>query len=113
MNENPVFNRIRQEIGSSPVVAYLRGSIMFPLCGGSALMGEILTHMGVRFLVVDVNLDPSLKEGLKDFSNCQDMPQLYVRGELIVCGEAIRELYQSGELAKILQNKQIEFTSLV
>jgi len=104
---NPVHDRIRQELGENDVVLYMKGTPVFPQCGFSAAVVQVLSHMGVKFKGIDVLADPSLRQGIKDFSNWPTIPQLYVKGEFVGGCDIVREMYQSGELQDLLQSKGI------
>ena len=108
MSDNPVFERIRQDIEQAPVVLYMKGSPVFPQCGFSATCVEILTRLGVKFKSHDVLMDPSLREGLKEFSQWPTIPQLYVKGEFVGGCDIVREMYETGELDQHLDNQGIE-----
>ncbi len=97
---NPVFERIEGEIGSHPVVLFMKGTPIFPQCGFSALVVQVLSHMGVKFKSIDVLNEPDIRQGIKEFSNWPTIPQLYVRGELVGGADIVREMYESGELAE-------------
>ena len=107
MNENPVYTRIRQEIEETPVVLFMKGTPMFPQCGFSAAVVQVLTNMGVKFKGIDVLSDPSLREGIKQFSNWPTIPQLYVGGEFVGGCDIVREMYSDGELQTLLDQKGI------
>ena len=102
---NPVFERIRQEIGQNDVVLYMKGSPVFPQCGFSARVVGILTHLGVKFKGVDVLQDPSIRQGVKEFANWPTIPQLYVKGEFVGGCDIVREMFQTGELKTLLAEK--------
>ena len=104
---SPVFDRIRNDIGSNDVVLYMKGTPVFPQCGFSAAVVQVLTHLGVKFKGIDVLTDPSLRQGIKEFSNWPTIPQLYVKGEFIGGCDIVREMYQSGELQQLLGDKGI------
>lgn len=110
MNDNPVFQRIQQEIDESPVTLFMKGTPMFPQCGFSAAVVGALTNMQVKFKGIDVLMDPEVREGIKQFSNWPTIPQLYVKGEFVGGCDIVREMYESGELQKLLTDKGIEFT---
>ncbi|MBK8173893.1 MAG: Grx4 family monothiol glutaredoxin [Rhodospirillales bacterium] len=110
-NENPVFARIRQEISENPVVLFMKGSPMFPQCGFSAAVVQALTNMGVKFKGIDVLTDPSLREGIKQFANWPTIPQLYVGGEFVGGCDIVREMYESGELQQVLEQKGVSYAS--
>ena len=107
-NDNPVFERIRQELSDYPVVLYMKGTPMFPQCGFSAAAVDILSRLGVKFRGIDVLADPSLRDGLKYFANWPTFPQLYVKGELVGGCDIMREMYGSGELKQLLEEQGIQ-----
>ncbi|MFT8885652.1 MAG: Grx4 family monothiol glutaredoxin, partial [Acetobacter papayae] len=74
---------IQQEIDSNPVMLFMKGDADFPQCGFSARVVQILNHLGVPFKTANVLADPSIRQGIKDFSNWPTIPQLYVKGEFI------------------------------
>jgi len=98
MVDNPVFDRIKQDIEDNDVVVYMKGTPVFPQCGFSAAVVQILSHMGVKFKGIDVLTDPSLREGIKEFSNWPTIPQLYVKGEFVGGCDIVREMFEQGEL---------------
>jgi monothiol glutaredoxin len=105
--ENPVFERIRQDISESDVVLYMKGTPVFPQCGFSAAVVQVLTHLGVKFKGINVLEDPGLRQGIKDFSNWPTIPQLYVKGEFVGGCDIIREMFESGELQDLLSGQGI------
>ena len=104
---NPVFERIQSEITENPVMLYMKGNAMFPQCGFSARVVQILSHMGVPFQTVNVLEDPQLREGIKQFSNWPTVPQLYVKGEFVGGCDIVTEMFQSGELDSLLTEKGV------
>ncbi len=96
---NPVFERIQSEIADNDVVLYMKGSPVFPQCGFSAAVVQVLTHLGVRFQGIDVLADPEIRDGIKAFSNWPTIPQLYVKGEFVGGCDIVREMFENGELA--------------
>ena len=105
---NDVFNRIQTEIDEAPVMLYMKGTAMFPQCGFSARVVQILTHMGVPFKTANVLEDMELREGIKQFSQWPTVPQLYVKGEFVGGCDIVTEMFQSGELETLLSEKGIE-----
>jgi monothiol glutaredoxin len=105
---NDVFNRIQTEIDEAPVMLYMKGTAMFPQCGFSARVVQILTHMGVPFKTANVLEDMELREGIKQFSQWPTVPQLYVKGEFVGGCDIITEMFQSGELETLLAENGIE-----
>ena len=104
---NPAAERIQTEITANPVMLYMKGNAMFPQCGFSARVVQILTHLGVPFQTANVLEDPSLRDGVKEFSNWPTVPQLYVKGEFIGGCDIVTEMYQSGELETLLTEKGV------
>jgi len=104
---NPTFERIQTEITEHPVMLYMKGNAMFPQCGFSARVVQILTHMGVPFHTANVLEDPALRDGVKQFSNWPTIPQLYVKGEFVGGCDIVTEMFQSGELSTLLTEKGV------
>jgi len=94
---------IRDQIGKNKVVLYMKGTPQFPQCGFSANAANILKTCGVSdYLAVNVLADPELRQGIKDFSNWPTIPQLYINGELVGGSDIMTDMYQKGELQKML-----------
>ena len=106
--ENLVVDRIRQEIQGNDVVLYMKGTPVFPQCGFSAAVVQVLSYLGVKFKGIDVLQDPGLRQGVKDYSQWPTIPQLYVKGEFVGGCDIVREMAQSGELEELLHAKGIE-----
>ena len=100
-------DRIKQEISENPVLLYMKGTPVFPQCGFSARVVQILTTLGVKFKGVDVLADPEIRQGIKDFSNWPTIPQLYVKGEFVGGCDIVSEMFDSGELKKIFADKGV------
>jgi monothiol glutaredoxin len=111
MSENPVFERIKRDIGENSVVLYMKGTPVFPQCGFSAAVVQVLNHLGVRFKGIDILADPELRQGIKTFSNWPTIPQLYVKGEFVGGCDIVREMFESGELTELLASKGVEVSS--
>ncbi|MBI3453464.1 MAG: Grx4 family monothiol glutaredoxin [Rhodospirillales bacterium] len=106
--DTTVTDRIRNDIQSNDIVLYMKGSPIFPQCGFSAAIVQVLTHLGVKFKGVDVLSDPSIRQGIKEFSNWPTVPQLYVKGEFVGGCDIVREMFQTGELQELLQARGVE-----
>ncbi len=104
---NDVIERIQTEINDAPVMLYMKGTAMFPQCGFSARVVQILTHMGVPFKTANVLEDMELREGIKEFSQWPTIPQLYVKGEFVGGCDIVTEMFQSGELETLLTDKGV------
>ncbi len=107
MGSNPVFERIQQDIGGNDVVLYMKGTPVFPQCGFSAAVVQALTELGVKFKGIDVLTDPSLRQGVKDFSQWPTVPQLYVKGEFVGGCDIVREMHASGELKEMFAKRGV------
>jgi monothiol glutaredoxin len=95
--------RIRQTVTGHPVVLYMKGTPDFPMCGFSMNAVQMLNACGVKDLhAVNVLEDDEVRQGVKDYANWPTIPQLYVKGEFVGGSDIMREMYQSGELQKLL-----------
>jgi monothiol glutaredoxin len=100
-------DRIRQQVSDNPVVLFMKGTPVFPQCGFSATVVQILSHMGVKFKGIDVLADSSVREGIKEFSSWPTIPQLYVKGEFIGGCDIVREMFETGELQQVFEEKGV------
>ena len=107
---NPVFERIEADLKANPVVLYMKGTPVFPQCGFSARVVQILSHLGVPFKGVNVLEDMEIREGIKAYTNWPTIPQLYVKGEFVGGCDIVTEMFQSGELATLLTEQGIPHT---
>src|SRR3984885_5854235 len=107
MTDATVINRIKQDITDNPVVLFMKGTPVFPQCGFSAAVVQILTTLGVKFKGIDVLTDPSVRQGIKDFSSWPTVPQLYVKGEFVGGCDIIREMFETGELQQVFEEKGV------
>ena len=105
---NPVHGQIQAELDANDVVLFMKGTPVFPQCGFSAMVVQILNHLGIPFKGIDVLADSGLRDGIKEFTNWPTIPQLYVKGEFVGGCDIIREMYETGELTELLQSKGIE-----
>ena len=105
---NPVQERIAREISEHDVVLFLKGTPVFPQCGFSSLVVQVLSHLGVKFKGVDVLSDPALRQGIKAFSDWPTVPQLYVKGEFVGGCDIVREMFESGELQDLIKSKGVK-----
>ena len=108
MSNDTVTDRIQSEIDSNDVVLFMKGSPVFPQCGFSAAVVQVLSELGTKFKGIDVLQDPSIREGIKSFSNWPTIPQLYVKGEFIGGCDIVREMYETGELQDLMTTKGVK-----
>ena len=108
MNDNiDLTEQIKNEIKSNDVVLFMKGTPVFPQCGFSSMVSQVLNHMSVEFKGIDVLTETSLRDGIKIFSDWPTVPQLYVKGEFVGGCDIIREMYESGELKQLFDEKSI------
>jgi monothiol glutaredoxin len=95
--------KIKDIINKNDVVLFMKGTPEMPQCGFSMTVCNILKELKVKFSGVNVLADPEIRQGIKDFSNWPTVPQLYVKGEFIGGRDIAKEMYEKGELQKILK----------
>lgn len=105
--QNVIFDRIEKDITENDVVLYMKGTAAFPQCGFSAVVVQILSHLGVPFKDVNVLEDNDIREGIKQFTDWPTVPQLYVKKEFVGGADICREMYETGELQQILKDKGV------
>jgi monothiol glutaredoxin len=99
---DPVHAFIAKTVEENSVVLFMKGVPEEPRCGFSGVVVQILDHLGVDFVGVDVLQDEALRQGIKSFSDWPTIPQLYVKGEFVGGADIVREMFQSGELKGLL-----------
>ena len=107
ISNDPVHAFIGQTIAEHPVVLFMKGTPDTPRCGFSGLVVQVLDHMSVPFIGVDVLQDEALRDGIKAFSDWPTIPQLYVKGEFIGGADIVKEMFQSGELKALIDEKGV------
>jgi monothiol glutaredoxin len=99
--------RIQGLLDANPVFLFMKGTPEFPQCGFSATVISILDHLGVDYGSANILEDADLRQGVKDFSNWPTIPQLYVKGEFLGGCDIAKEMFQSGELKQMLEEKGV------
>ena len=94
--------RIEEQLNNFPLLLYMKGTPDFPQCGFSAKVCGILKASGKRFAFVNILEDSELRDGLKSYSSWPTFPQLYVNGELVGGSDIVEQMYQAGDLEKLL-----------
>lgn len=107
MSENPVFTQIRSDLAENDVVLYMKGTSVFPQCGFSAVVVNVLNTLGVPFKGVNVLEDDDIRQAIKEFSNWPTIPQLYIKGEFIGGCDIVKDMFSSGELQDVFKEKGI------
>lgn len=106
-DNNPAYERIRETISGSDVVVFMKGTPVFPQCGFSSLVVQVMTLLGVQFKGIDVLEDPEVRDGIKTFSDWPTIPQIYVKGEFVGGCDIIKEMYEAGEIQSFFDSKGI------
>jgi monothiol glutaredoxin len=110
MLDDSTRERIQNEVGTSDVFLFMKGTPVFPQCGFSAAVVQVLTHLGIKFKTLNVLEDPAVRDGIKEFSDWPTIPQLYVKGEFVGGCDIIREMYETGELSDYMSQKGVAST---
>lgn len=97
-----VIERIQEQLGSQPVVLYMKGTPDFPQCGFSGQLVQVLQACNAQYRAINIFEDPELREALKEFSNWPTYPQLYVNGQLVGGCDIVIDLFNKGELQNML-----------
>jgi monothiol glutaredoxin len=98
---------IDAEVKGNPVLLFMKGTPVFPQCGFSAAVVQILSELGVKFKAIDVLKDPEIRQSIKEYSNWPTIPQLYVKGEFVGGADIVREMYENDELGAYFAEKGI------
>ena len=97
---------IKEQVSKNPIVLYMKGSPDFPQCGFSANVVGILRACGVEdFYAVNVLENPDIRQGIKEYANWPTIPQLYVGGEFVGGSDIMREMFEAGELQKLVKER--------
>tara|TARA_B100001013_G_C24556827_1_gene420903 strand:+ start:454 stop:786 length:333 start_codon:yes stop_codon:yes gene_type:complete len=107
--DEQVKNLINNEITSNEVCLFIKGTPDAPQCGFSMALINIFKILEVKYKGINVLENPSLREGIKEFSDWPTIPQLYIKSEFIGGSDIVKEMYENGELKKILEDKGINF----
>jgi monothiol glutaredoxin len=102
-----VQDNIKHTVESHDVVLFMKGTPVFPQCGFSSVVAQVLSHVGVEYHSVNVLEDDAVREGVKAFSDWPTIPQLYVKGEFVGGCDIVKEMFQTGELREFLAEKGV------
>ena len=108
MNDQ-IKNLIQSHIENNDICLFMKGTPDAPQCGFSMAVSNMLKILEVNFKSINVLEDQSLREGIKVFSDWPTIPQLYIKKEFVGGCDIVKEMYESGELKKVLENKGINF----
>lgn len=104
-------NRIAELVSQNNVLLFMKGTPLFPQCGFSSRAVAILQHLGVEFGSVDVLQDQAIRQGIKAYSDWPTIPQLYVKGEFVGGSDIMMEMFETGELAQLFEQKGLASAS--
>lgn len=102
-----IHETIEKEVKENQVLLFMKGTPVFPQCGFSAAVVQILSHLGVKFKAIDVLKDPEIRQGIKEYSQWPTIPQLYVKGEFVGGADIVREMFDNDELTAFFAEKGI------
>ena len=111
MLDNTTRERIQTEVDANDVLLFMKGTPVFPQCGFSAAVIQVLSHLQVKFSSVNVLEDPDIRDGIKQYSDWPTIPQLYVKGEFVGGCDIIREMYETGELTEYFEQQGVSAKS--
>ena len=104
---NEIINNIKNEITTNDVVLFMKGTSGMPQCGFSSRVAGVLNYLEINFKDINVLEDEELREGIKKFSNWPTIPQLYIKGEFIGGCDIVKDMFEKGELKKVLEEKKL------
>jgi len=107
--EEQIKNQIEKEISTNEVCLFMKGTPDAPQCGFSMAISNMLKILEVNFKSVNVLENEHIRQGIKEFSEWPTIPQLYIKKEFVGGCDIVKEMYENGELKKILEKKQINF----
>ncbi len=99
--------KIKIIIDSNSIVLFMKGTPDAPQCGFSMAVSNILKHLKVKFEGVNVLENDEIRQGIKDFTDWPTIPQLYIKGEFVGGCDIVKEMFEKGELKKLLKNKSL------
>ena len=102
---------IKKTVSENDVVLYMKDTPVFPQCGFSSTVVQILDYIGSEYVSVNVLEDPEIRQGIKDYNNWPTIPQIFVKGEFIGGCDIVKEMFETGELRTLLADKGIKTSS--
>ena len=99
---------IENEVKTNAVVLFMKGTPTFPQCGFSSQVVQILDYLGIDYKGINVLENMDIRQGVKEYSNWPTIPQLYVKGEFVGGCDIIREMFETGELQQMFEEKGVE-----
>tara|TARA_A100001011_G_C14311469_1_gene845810 strand:+ start:576 stop:896 length:321 start_codon:yes stop_codon:yes gene_type:complete len=99
--------KIKNFVNDNNICLFMKGTPESPQCGFSMAVSNVLKHLGVKFIGINVLEDEGLRQGIKKFSDWPTIPQLYIKGEFIGGCDIVKEMFDNGELKKLLREKSL------
>ncbi len=103
-----VKEKISKTVSENDVVLYMKGTPVFPQCGFSSTVVQVLDYLGVKYESVNVLEDMDIRQGIKEYNNWPTIPQVFVKGEFIGGCDIVREMFENGELRSLMAEKGVE-----
>jgi monothiol glutaredoxin len=103
--------QIQKTTTDNDVVLYMKGTPVFPQCGFSSTVVQMLDYLGVDYASVNVLDDPDIRQGIKDYNNWPTIPQLFIKSEFVGGCDIVREMFENGELRTLLNEKGVKTTA--
>ena len=100
---------IKKEIENNEICLFMKGTPEVPQCGFSLAVSNVLKHLKVDFKGINVLEDNQIRDGIKEYSDWPTIPQLYIKKEFVGVCDIVKEMYENGELKKVLEDKGINF----
>ncbi len=107
MHDNQIQEQIDNLIKTNNVVLFMKGTAEMPLCGFSARVASILSHLNIEFVDVNILADQEMRQGIKDYSDWPTIPQLYIKGSFIGGCDIVKDMFEKGELQVLLKEKGV------
>jgi monothiol glutaredoxin len=106
-----VQDQIKKTVTENDVVLYMKGTPVFPQCGFSSTVVQILDYVGAEYTSINVLEDPDVRQGIKDYNNWPTIPQVFIKGVFIGGCDIVKEMFETGELRTMLTDKGIKTSS--
>ena len=107
MKNDLILQEINNLVKNNNIILFMKGSQEIPLCGFSARVVAILNHLNLQFVDVNILEREEMRQGIKDYSDWPTIPQLYIKGDFIGGCDIVKEMFETGELQKLLQEKSL------
>ncbi len=108
---NPTASRIKETVSNNEIVLYMKGTPTFPQCGFSSTVVQIFDYLGAEYASVNVLEDADIRQGVKDYNNWPTVPQIFVKGEFVGGCDIMKEMFETGELKSLLEDKNIALSA--